>query len=108
MSDVVERAVARATTEEHVLGKAPQFTEEEMAEIFARSQPKSNCKKCYGRGTVGRNVTTGRRIVCSCVDKSARKAAYAVKLRKEAEKINGQDLTGGIQVISNVDEKAAG
>lgn len=108
MSDVVEKAVARATTEEHVLGKAPQFTDEELAEIFAKTQPKSNCKRCHGRGTVGRNVTTGKRVVCSCVDKSACKAAYAVKLRKEAEKINGQDLTGGIKVVSNVDEKAAG
>ena len=29
--------------------------------------PKPSCKKCYGRGHVGRNVDTGKYVPCSCV-----------------------------------------
>lgn len=29
--------------------------------------PKPNCKKCYGRGYLGRKVNTGEPIPCSCI-----------------------------------------
>ena len=32
-----------------------------------RSDPDPSCKKCYGRGHVGTNIKTGRKIACKCV-----------------------------------------
>lgn len=31
-----------------------------------KNKPKSNCKKCYGRGYVGTNIKTGKVVPCSC------------------------------------------
>ena len=35
--------------------------------------PDPNCKHCYGRGSEGRNVLTGRMEVCRCVLKKINK-----------------------------------
>lgn len=35
--------------------------------------PDPNCKKCYGRGHVGRSQESGLYIPCSCVLKKARR-----------------------------------
>lgn len=44
--------------------------------------PKSNCKKCHGRGNIGRNVSTGTVVPCSCVGKIS-----VVGLSKEAKRL---------------------
>ena len=36
-------------------------------------KPKSNCKRCYGRGYEGRNTQTGKLVVCGCVIKQIQK-----------------------------------
>lgn len=47
-----------------------ELTPEQLAsgkwkELGQRPDPK--CKKCYGRGYIGRDVVTNRVIECSCV-----------------------------------------
>jgi len=32
------------------------------------TEPKKNCKLCFGRGSMGRNVHTNRVIPCRCVN----------------------------------------
>lgn len=34
--------------------------------------PKPSCRKCYGRGHVGRNIRTGKHVPCACVSKQLR------------------------------------
>lgn len=29
--------------------------------------PKSSCPHCYGRGYIGRNVTTNKIVICRCI-----------------------------------------
>jgi hypothetical protein len=35
-------------------------------------RPNENCRHCYGRGTIGKNIKTGEMIICSCVIKKYR------------------------------------
>jgi hypothetical protein len=34
---------------------------------FALQDPKPNCKKCHGRGFLGRKADTGEPIPCTCI-----------------------------------------
>lgn len=75
-----ENPTVEETSDEVKIPGKKDFTDEEMAEILARSTAKANCKRCHGRGRMGRNVTTGKHIVCVCVDKAARKVAAEITL----------------------------
>ena len=37
--------------------------------VELKGKPKKSCRKCYGRGYIGFNTTTGKYIVCGCVKK---------------------------------------
>lgn len=39
---------------------------ENPASVGFRRAPKPSCKKCYGRGWVGRNLKTGLYVPCRC------------------------------------------
>lgn len=39
-------------------------------EIYVWNEPKSNCKKCYGRGYIGKNVKTHLKVSCNCLYKT--------------------------------------
>ena len=54
-----------------------------MSEENIDIKPKSNCKKCFGRGFVGMNVITKRNVVCDCVMKQADKIKKAQKAEKD-------------------------
>lgn len=44
---------------------------------FALQDPKPNCKKCHGRGYLGRKADTGEPIPCTCIfPKSDRTIGY--------------------------------
>jgi hypothetical protein len=34
--------------------------------VELRGEPDPNCRKCFGRGHVGKNLTTGLFVPCSC------------------------------------------
>lgn len=38
-----------------------------ISEAVILSRPKRSCKKCLGRGTIGRNVDAGFMVPCRCV-----------------------------------------
>jgi hypothetical protein len=40
-----------------------------MGQIPLMSKPPENCKKCYGRGHIGREQTTLAYNICNCVRK---------------------------------------
>jgi hypothetical protein len=40
---------------------------ERVAKASCKALVKKNCSKCYGRGYLGHNVTSGRVISCKCV-----------------------------------------
>lgn len=44
-----------------------RFANGEPPLIELKRKPKGSCRKCYGRGFVGRNQTTGDVVTCSCV-----------------------------------------
>lgn len=51
-------------------GKIREFESEEKAKeegytVLLKREPKPNCKKCYGRGHVGKN-DKGEYVPCSC------------------------------------------
>ena len=29
---------------------------------------KSACKRCYGRGIIGTNIKSGKKVICNCVE----------------------------------------
>lgn len=41
---------------------------------FALQDPKPNCKKCHGRGYLGRKADTGEPIPCTCIFPKADRA----------------------------------
>lgn len=41
-----------------------------MGQIPLKKQPPSNCKKCYGRGHLGREKHTYAYNICNCVRKN--------------------------------------
>lgn len=47
---------------------SPDFQARLMKGDFALLEklPRKSCKKCHGRGYVGRNLQTGKLIVCGC------------------------------------------
>ena len=47
--------------------------------------PKKNCKKCYGRGFIGRKADTGEPIPCTCIfpKNSIQDTYYVMKNRKD-------------------------
>lgn len=53
-----------------VTGKAPEkhgeviLTDRNGTNVKLPYPPKSDCKRCYGRGRIGTNVKTGRIIIC--------------------------------------------
>ncbi len=111
VAEAAEEAVAPPKKEKELnLPPKQDFTDEEMAEILTRTVPKRNCKHCYGRGQMGRNVVTGKRIVCVCVDKAARIIAKEVAARRatykhEVKEIAEDAVSGGITVINPADSK---
>lgn len=40
-----------------------------FGQIPLTEQPKQNCKKCYGRGHLGRDQTTYAFEICNCIRK---------------------------------------
>ena len=50
---------------------APDFQARLLKGDFALLDklPRHSCKRCHGRGHSGRNVQTGKLIVCSCTKK---------------------------------------
>jgi hypothetical protein len=68
-------ALQAAEITEKVLTQAEVNTEnakretegEGKIEQIAR-QPKKNCRHCYGRGHMGKNLVTGRYVPCYCVE----------------------------------------
>ena len=111
VAEVAEEAVAPPKKEKELnLPPKQDFTDEEMAEILTRTVPKRNCKHCYGRGQMGRNVVTGKRIVCVCVDKAARIIAKEVAARRatykhEVKEIAEDAVSSGITIINPADSK---
>jgi hypothetical protein len=102
-----------AITKDRVPPPKQDFSDEEMAEIMARAKPKGSCKKCYGRGHMGRNVTTGKLVVCVCVDKAARIIGREIIARRANEfKMNSKEevtedaLHSGVTIISEDDDQA--
>lgn len=60
-------------------GEIRKFESEELARaagftVAVKSQGKSSCRKCYGRGHIGRN-DRGRYVECSCVKLQRRRNA---------------------------------
>jgi hypothetical protein len=51
----------------HVLEKDVKLLN--FGQIPLIDQPKQNCKKCYGRGHLGRDHTTYAFEICTCVRK---------------------------------------
>ena len=51
-------------------GKVARFTEAEYERDKRRIKKyaKPSCKKCYGRGWIGKNVKTGQLVPCKCVN----------------------------------------
>lgn len=41
-----------------------------MGQIPLKKQPPTNCKKCYGRGHVGRDKNTYAFNICNCIRKN--------------------------------------
>lgn len=59
---------------------------------FALQDPKPNCKKCHGRGYLGRKADTGEPIPCTCIfPKDDRAIGYApvVTNRNRKERRHG-------------------
>lgn len=56
-------------------GEIKQFDTEEEFQKAIKSfgliplpkLPKKNCLRCFGRGYVGYNTTTGKHVLCRCV-----------------------------------------
>lgn len=75
-------------------------------------QPKNNCKKCYGTGHVGRNITMGFYNICPCVLVNIKDAMRfylnvkeSVKIEKSKGEENNAGKEDGSEVISNGREK---
>jgi len=39
-------------------------------EMYVWNEPKSNCKKCYGRGYIGKEVKSHLKVACRCLYKN--------------------------------------
>ena len=50
---------------------------------FAGLVGKSSCKKCYGRGIVGKNVTTGEIVPCRCASAVFKEDMGGLKIKEE-------------------------
>lgn len=55
-------------------------------------KPKPNCKKCHGRGWIGRKADTGEPIACSCIipkmdEKEIGEVEYKPRNRAERRKM---------------------
>jgi hypothetical protein len=50
-------------------------------EIPVSHPPKTNCKKCHGRGHVGHNITVGYYVMCQCLHKHVEFS----KIKKDGE-----------------------
>lgn len=48
-------------------------------------KPKSSCRHCYGRGYIGTDTHTKKKILCRCVQKSFAKAEKVRNARKAEE-----------------------
>ena len=49
-----------------------ELTSEDIASkrwVELGKRPNPGCKKCHGRGWVGREITSNRVIICKCVKK---------------------------------------
>lgn len=44
-------------------------------------KPKSSCRHCYGRGYVGKDTATGKKIICRCVKRAFMKANNENKIK---------------------------
>jgi hypothetical protein len=49
-------------------------------DILKSILPDANCKHCYGKGTVGRDVNTDQVILCRCVSRK-----YREELKKHGQ-----------------------
>lgn len=50
-----------------IMGILSSMKEEDFNELIEEYSPKSNCKKCYGRGYTGIVFKTKNLVVCKCV-----------------------------------------
>lgn len=55
-----------------VTGKVRKLNNTELTkeEIYVWNEPKTNCKKCYGRGFIGNDAITYIKISCKCLYKN--------------------------------------
>ncbi|MGV0949291.1 MAG: hypothetical protein ACOYB3_01370 [Azonexus sp.] len=44
-------------------------------------KPKSSCRHCHGRGYVGKDTSTGKKIICRCVKRSFMRANNEKKIQ---------------------------
>ena len=57
-------------------------------------KPKSSCRHCHGRGYVGTDFHTKKKILCRCVQRSFAKVEKVRNARKAEEmKLKGQEVT---------------
>ena len=45
--------------------------------VRGRSEPRKNCKHCFGRGYVGRDTETGAFVYCNCAMRKPKTREYA-------------------------------
>lgn len=61
--------------------------ESAMAMGILINNPKPNCKKCHGRGYIGRHADTGEPIACTCIfppeDREIGEVTYKPRNRAE-------------------------
>lgn len=60
-----------------ILPNSKGWRQIDMAKIVAHKKGKSDCKKCRGSGSVGRNFLTKQLIACPCTETSERKILLA-------------------------------
>ena len=56
--------------------------------------PKKNCKKCFGRGYVGRNTETGQFVNCSCTFRKNENISQMPTLQPTHQDSNISTLNG--------------
>lgn len=101
----IARAIARLSTGSPVIVDAPKSmqdqketpatvlvddTQKPPTDPALQVKPKSSCPHCYGRGFIGKDMATGKKIVCRCVKRSFERVN---KLQKEMDaKLKGKPV----------------
>ena len=64
-----------------VAATAPEAPDETDPELQVK--PKSSCRHCHGRGYIGTDVKTNKKVICACVRRSFDRVN---KLKKERDR----------------------